>query len=341
MKRRIMSVILALSMAMCLVSCNSNSPSPGASSSASGNTGSTETRLLTIGTATTGGGWYPMGGALAKILTSYMPNANVTAIATNASLENLSSLESSKLEIGMANSDVVYQRLHAINGYEAYKADLATLFMMDEIYVTVVVPSKSPCKTFQDLKGKKVGTGTAGSGFYYMVEAILNSYGWTYDDIIPYQASNGDQAEALKDGNIDAYCVLTPGKYGPSAGFVELMTTFDCRLLPFDDEQLESLPAEKPFYNASAIPAGWYDGLEEDVPTFSVNTQVCVRADMDEQTAYEITKAVFEHVDELAEIHPNWGGLTLDLGCTNMILPAHPGAEKYYTEQGKTVTYLD
>lgn len=334
MKRRIVALLLALSCIFTLAACNGNQESGSAS-------GSGSSQLLTIGTATTGGGWFPMGGALASVLTKYMPNTTVTAIATNASLENLTSLEGKNLELGMANSDVVYQRLKGINGYDPFQEELATLFMMDEIYVTVVVPTNSPYKTFKDLKGKKVGTGTAGSGFYFMVEAILESYGWTYDDIIPYQASNGDQADALKDGNIDAYCVLTPGKYGPSAGFVELMTTFDCRLLPFDEEQLTELPKEKPFYNGSEIPAGWYEGLEEAVPTFSVNTQLCVRADMDEELAYEITKTVFEHVDELAEVHPNWGGLTLDLGCTNMILPAHPGAQRYYEEQGKTVTYLE
>ncbi len=347
--KKALSLALILAMVLTLVACQSpgsTSGNGGASSGGSsagqqsgGNSGG-EPLLITIGTGTVGGGWYSMGGALANVLTEHMPNASVTSIATNASLENMSMLQADKLEIAMANTDVVYQSARGLNGYAAYEG-MNTLCMMDEIYLTVFVADNSGIQSFKDLKGKRLGTGTAGSGLYLMVEAILNEYGWTYDDVQPYQASTSQQCDALKDGNIDACCFLMTGKSGASSTVVELTSTFDCHMIPVDDEQIKSLNSKAPYYLDDYIPANWVESNPEPVHTFGLNTQMLVREDMDEQVAYDLIKTIMEHMDDLTDIHSAFKVMTKDSVANGMSVPLHPGAERYLKEIGATIAYLD
>lgn len=340
-QKRILAFALALVLALSLVACGENkapAQTPSATPEKAPNT--SQPILVTIGTGTVGGGWYSMGGALANVLTEKMPNASVTSIATNASLENMSMLEGGKLEIGMANTDVVYQSARGLNGYQQYDS-LCTLCMMDEIYLTVFVADNSDIKSFKDLKGKRLGTGTAGSGLYLMVEAILNEYGWTYDDVQPYQASTSQQCDALKDGNIDACCFLMTGKSGASSTVVELTSTFKCHMIPIDDEVLTSLSSKAPYYLDDYIAGGWVSSNPEPLHTFGLNTQMLVREDMDEQVAYDLIKTIMENMDELTSIHSAFKVMTKDAVANGLAVPLHPGAEKYLKEIGATISYLD
>lgn len=341
--KKFMALLLSAIFVLSLTACGQKKEETAASTPAASSAPkaeSTDPTLITIGTGTVGGGWFSMGGALANVLTERMPNASVTSIATNASLENMSMLESGKLEIGMANTDVVYQSARGLNGYKEYKG-LNTLCMMDEIYLTVFVADDSGIESFKDLKGKRLGTGTAGSGLYLMVEAILNEYGWTYDDVEPYQASTSQQCDALKDGNIDACCFLMTGKSGASATVVELTSTFDCHMIPIDDEQIKSLSAKAPYYLDDYIAGNWVSSNPEPLHTFGLNTQMLVREDMDEETAYNLIKTIMENMDELTEIHPAFKVMTKDAIANGLAVPLHPGAEKYLKEIGATISYLD
>lgn len=342
--KKMLALVLAGAMSLSLAACeSSNTTSPNTSGSSSNSNATSTSKspiLITIGTGTVGGGWYSMGGALANVLTEYMPNASVTSIATNASLENMSMLQANKLEIGMANTDVVYQSYYGLNDYAKYE-DLNTLCMMDEIYLTLLVAKDSGIESFADMKGKRLGTGTAGSGLYLMVEAILGAYGWTYDDVVPYQASTAQQGDALKDGNIDAACFLMTGRSGASASIVEMVSTFDCHLIPFDDEQIKALNEACPYYLDDYIPGGWVESNSEPVHTFGVNTQMLVRSDMDEQVAYDLIKTIVEHLDGLTAIHPAFSVMTDDYIASGMSLPLHPGAERYLKEIGAEISYLE
>ena len=131
------------------------------------------------------------------------------------------------------------------------------------------------------------------------------------------------------------------GKSGASSSVVELTSTFKCHMIPVDAEQIASLHAKAPYYLDDYIPAGWLSSNPEAVHTFGLNTQMLVREDMDEQLAYDLTKCIMEHIEDLTTIHPAFKVMTKDAVANGLAIPLHPGAERYLKEIGATIEYLD
>lgn len=297
-----------------------------------------KTQLITIGTATVGGAWYPMGGALANVISSYVPNTKATATPTAATIENLSSMKAKKMEIGICTADVPYQVYRGIKGMEKDE-NLRSLVMSDSTFVGIIVKKNSGINSFTDLKGKKMGTGIAGSATYFIVEEVLKGHGMTYDDVQPYKGGNAQQAQALKDGNIDAFIMTIPCG-GASPAVVELATTADIKFIPIAKDVLEKINTANPYYTIGEIPVGYIKGLDKPVPTLSIGTVIAIRQDLPEDLVYNITKAMFEHKNELDAIQPQWKLTTKETAAKNIPMPLHPGAEKYYKEAGFPISIL-
>ncbi|MCL6447994.1 MAG: TAXI family TRAP transporter solute-binding subunit [Armatimonadetes bacterium] len=295
--------------------------------------------LITIGTATVGGAWYPMGGALANVISNYVPNVKANAIPTGASIENLKSISSNKMEIGFATTDIPYQMYRGID-FEENKSFLA-LANNDYIYLALIVKKDSPIKTFTDIKGKKIGTGVPGSSNYKIVEEVLKAHGMTYNDVKPYPSGVSEQCEALKDGNIDMFAYVVSGSGGAAPAIVELATTTDIRFISLDEEILQKINKEKPYYLIRDIPPGWVKGLNERVKALAVGTTICVKADLKDELVYNICKAMFEHKNELDAVHPQWKQTTKETVALDLPVPLHPGAEKYYKEIGAPIRYIE
>ncbi|HZK18584.1 MAG TPA: TAXI family TRAP transporter solute-binding subunit [Clostridia bacterium] len=296
--------------------------------------------LITIGTATVGGAWYPMGGGLANVISNYVPNAKANAIPTGASIENLTSIENGDMEIGYATSDIPYMMYKGLGDFKENKS-FSALAMNDLIYLALIVREDSPIQTFSDIKGKKLGTGVAGSSNYVIVEEVLKAHDMTYDDVKPYPSGVSQQAEALKDGNIDMFAYVVAGSMGAAPAIVELDTTAKIRFISLDKEVLEKIQSEKPYYLSKEIGPGWVKGLTENVNILGVGTAICVANDLPDDLVYEICKAMFEYKDELDAIHPQWEATHKDSVAADIPVPLHPGAEKYYNEIGAPVSVLE
>lgn len=295
-------------------------------------------QMISIGTATVGGAWYPMGGALANVLSNYIPNVKASATPTAATIENLAALKAKKMEIGICTADVPYKVYRGIKGMEKDE-NLRALVMSDSTFVGIIVKSNSDIKSFKDLKGRKVGTGVAGSATYFIVEEVLKAHGWTYDDVNAFKGGNAQQATALKDGNIEAFIMTIPFG-GASPAVVELATTANVRFIPLEKEILEKINKENPYYVISEIPAGYIKGMDKPVPALSIGTVIAIRGDLTEDLVYQITKTMFEHKAELDAIQPQWKMTTKETAAKNIPMPLHPGAEKYYKEAGFPITNL-
>lgn len=296
--------------------------------------------LLTIGTASVGGAFYPMGGALANLISNYVPSTKATATTSNGTLDNLASMKNGNFQFGFNLTDSPYQQYHGIEGQEKFD-DVRSLVMIDQLYLPVIVAKNAPYETFADLKGSRIGTGLSGSGTYFIVEEILKAYGMSYDDVRPFQGGISEQATALKDGNLDAFIYSVGGRGGAAPGIIELVTTFDCKFLPIETDVLLQIQGEKPYYAADIIPKGWVDGLEEDIPALSLASVINITADVPDDVVYEITKAIFEHKEELESIHGQWKLITKETAAVGVPTPLHPGAEKYYNENGFPIMVLD
>ncbi len=140
-----------------------------------------------------------------------------------------------------------------------------------------------------------------------------------------------ESADYLKDGRIDAaFYSVGVG----AAGLVDTAMTVDCVIVPIDGAPREALMKKYPFFTRAVVPKGAYKGVEQDVPTVAVMAILTAREEMDADTAYRITRVIFENLKDIERAHAKGRELTLATALTGMSIPLHPGAEKFFKEKG-------
>lgn len=189
-------------------------------------------------------------------------------------------------------------------------------------------------KTVADLKGKSVSIGAANSGVYFNALDVLNAGGITLDDIHPQYLSFEDSKESLKDGKIDAAFIVAGA---PTTAITELATTNGVYLINIDGDIRDSILNDCPYYTTYQIPAGTYPGQDEPVETITVKATIVVSENLDDDTVYDMTAAIFDHADEIASENAKGEELSLENATTGMTIPFHEGAARYYAEHGITV----
>jgi len=289
---------------------------------------------LTFTTGGTSGTYYAYGNVLAQYLTTNTDVA-VTAIAGNGSAANIDLLDLGDAQLGFVQNDVAN---YAYNGirfaqYEGMPVDTFTALAALYAETVQVVTCNPEIKTVADLKGKNVSIGSAGSGVYFNALDFLAGYGMTEADIVPQYQSFGDSAEALKDGKIDAAFVVAGA---PTPAVTDLCTTKGAYLVSLDDEAIAKMQASNPSYAKAIIPAGTYEGIDEDIATVAIKATIIANGEVSEEDAYTIVSAIFENAAAITEAHAK--GAELDLAYASECgLPYHPGAAKYFAEKGITV----
>jgi hypothetical protein len=192
-----------------------------------------------------------------------------------------------------------------------------------------VALADSGITSLEDLRGKRVSVGAPGSGTEVNAQAILTANGITYDDITPERLNFNETADALRDGDIDAgFWSVGP----PTSSIMNLAATRSIVLIPLSEEEIANSRAAEPAFAPYTLTAGMYDGMGEDVPSLGIPNAFVVNADMDDELAYQVTKAIFEHVEDLRAIHPAANDTTVEFTMASTPIPLHPGAIRYFEE---------
>ena len=286
---------------------------------------------LTFTTGGTAGTYFAYGTVLATYV-SNNSDLSVTAVAGTGSADNIDALDLGDAQLGFVQNDVANYAYNGIR-FERYDGKPVKSFSaIAALYTETVqlVTCNPEIKSVADLKGKNVSIGSSGSGVYFNAMDFLAAYDMTEEDIRPQYLSFGDSAEALKDGKIDAAFVVAGA---PTPAVTDLATSKGMYLIPLDDEHVAKLQEISPVYAKSVIPAGTYAGQEEDIVTVGVKATIIAGEDVPEEQAYTIVKTIFEGRDAITEAHAK--GADLDLAYASECgLPYHPGAAKYFAEQG-------
>ena len=290
---------------------------------------------LTFTTGGTAGTYFAYGTVLATYI-SNNSDLSVTAVAGTGSADNIDALDIGDAQLGFVQNDVANYAYNGIR-FERYEGKPVTTFSaVAALYTETVqlVTCNPDIKSVDDLKGKNVSIGSSGSGVYFNAMDFLAAYGLSEADINPQYLSFGDSAEALKDGKIDAAFVVAGA---PTPAVTDLATSKGMYLVSLDDEHVGILQGISPVYTRSIIPAGTYAGQDADVVTVGVKATIIAGEDVTDEQAYTIVKTIFEGKDAITEAHAK--GADLDLAyAAECGLPYHPGAAKYFEEQGITVT---
>ena len=287
---------------------------------------------LTFTTGNSSGTYYAFGNVLAQYITNHSDVA-VTAIAGPGSKGNIESLALGDAQLGFVQNDVAY---YAYNGTRLFEGATITDFTaLAALYNETVqlVTCNPEIKSVEDLKGKNVSIGEAGSGVYFNALDFFAAYGMTEADINPQYLSFSDSAEALKDGKIDAAFVVAGA---PTPAVTDLCTTKSVYLVGLDAEHVAALKEISAAYTECVIPAGTYEGIDEDVTTVAGKAIIIANAEVTDEEAYTIVSTIFENTGDIAQAHAK--GAELDLAYASECgLSYHPGAAKYFAEKGITV----
>ena len=291
---------------------------------------------LSIATGGTGGVYFPYGGAMAELISEYVEDVEVTAEVTAASVDNMILIDSGDADLAFVLGDTAFD---ALQGNEPFEEPipgraLATLY---NNFTHIVTTDDSGINTVADLRDKRVSTGAPGSGTEVIANRIMEAAGLNPDEDIERESLGAtESADAVKDGQIDAY--FWSGGL-PTASVTDLGATpnVGLKLIPHADLTAGLVEQYGSFYGTGTIPGGTYPGQDEDVEVVIVPNVLVVHEDFDEALAHDILAAIFEHKADLEAAHPEAANLTLESAVQNSPIPYHPGAIRYYEEQGMTV----
>ncbi len=290
---------------------------------------------LSIATGGTGGTYYPLGGGLAEMINKHIEGASAVAEVTGASVENMGLVWRGDSDLALALADTVYQAHNGTGDFEGRQLDnIRALASAYPNAVQLVSLADSGVETLQDLKGKRVSVGAPGSGTELNARALLEANGISYDDFDPRRLNFNETADAIRDGDIEAgFWSVGP----PTSSILNLATTRDIHLIPLSDEEVANAREAEPVFAPYELRAGLYDGMEEAVQTIGIPNVLAVSSEMDEEMAYQITRILFEHTDELIAVHPAANDTTVEFSIDSTPIPFHDGALRYYEEIGAEV----
>jgi TRAP transporter TAXI family solute receptor len=286
-------------------------------------------QFLSIGTAGTGGVYYPLGGAIASRMSVADPARQYTAEVSGGSVENVNRLASGQMDLAIVMSLSAYQ---ASNGEGDFPTPVAGLRAVAPLYPNlthILVPESSPAQSVADFRGMRISVGTAGSGTEQLSRELLAAYGLTYEDIQPRYLSFSESSAALGDRAIDA-AIFSVGY--PAAAVLEASTTGRIRLLGVDPEVTTRMAAEHPYYTHAEIPAGAYPGVTEAVPIPAVENWIVGMESLDDEVVatllniFENDRVSLEQVHDMAR--------QIDLArLADPPIPLHPAAADWLSRR--------
>jgi hypothetical protein len=335
-RRTFLKAVAAVAAAGALAACGSSSGTTTSTSTASTAAAGTGTasipKFMTVGTGATGGAYYPIGVALAEIMTNNL-GTQATAQVTGGSLENLQLINDGTCDIGIVQGNNMMDAYEGTGDYEgkAY-TNIAALFGgLSKGYFQVVVLDNSPIQSMSDLVGKKVIMGPAGNGAIAVANTIWGKYGFSTNDITATYVAYDDGISQLEDGNCDAVVIQTAI---PASAIQQLAAGGHAyRLIPVDADKAAELCDEYGYFGYGTIKSTVYDNMPADIDTMYISNMVAVRADLDEELVYEMTKAFFENIETIQNSHKAASALTLE-NAVKVSIPMHAGAQRYFEEIG-------
>ena len=257
-----------------------------------------------------------------------------SAPSTAGSTYNIAQISQGELDFGVAQSDWQYHSYNETSPDKVtpYKKLRAVFSVHPEPY-QLIVAKGSGIKSWDDLKGKRVNIGNPGSGQRGTTEVLMKAHGMKKSDFkIATELTSTEQTKALCDGKIDAvgYTVGVP-----NSGVALATDGCDAKIIGLNTRVEKKLVKENAYYAFTTIPKGTYKTTDADVTTFGVMATFVTSADVPDDVVYEVTRAVFENLDEFKKLHPAFANLDPKKMIKNALsAPLHPGAVKYYKEKG-------
>lgn len=280
-------------------------------------------RMLIIGTGDMTGVYFSLGQRLSNMYEKYNGAVSGTQV-TDASIENTELVSRQRAEIGFTTVDV-------LDLPETDKSKLRALTALYSNYVQIVSTKQNDIDSLEDLVGKRISVGTAGSGTRLIAERILLESDLPTDQLNLSYLSFSQSAEALRNGTIDA-AFFSSGIPNNEIAFISKQT--ELTFIPIPGDIIERLQKQYGVYTHNEIPSDTYRGMKKNVQTISIKNVLVTYKEMSDPHAYNLVKTLYEHLPELQHTHPAASDISITEATKQVPLDFHQGAVNYLTEQG-------
>lgn len=291
-------------------------------------------RVISIGTAPAGGAWYAIGGVLAEVITQNVKGVTAVAEVTGAALENVKLLGTKKIDLGFTINAIARAGFRGMKPFPKKYSNIRILASsIQKGYLQIVTLKGSGIKFVSDLKGKRVAVGPQGHGSLIRLKEIFKILGWGFGfkQIKPVYLPYLQSLTALGDRRIDAAVLYVAP---PAPAIKSFSVNHDIELLTLKPANQKAIIKNYPYYLGVSIPKGTYKGVDTDIQTVATANVIMVRAGLDEDTVYRITKALFDNIGRIRASHPSVKKFSLEEAVKGTDVPFHPGAIRYYKERG-------
>lgn len=284
---------------------------------------------LKMMTGPQGGSWYPLGGAIQNIIEKNVPGTGVQVLP-GAGISNVLGVQTGKAELGFGNAG---SSVDGVNGVEPFKQKTANVCHIGTLYFQyfhAVVLVDAGVKSGADLKGKALTTQQKGNTGEQMTRDLLKVYGLDYSKMSKVNfGSYNDSVAQLKDGHAQVFTLITTV---PASSVMDLASARDIRILDLSDVKLQELQKINKGYDKRIIKAGSYPKQDKDIQTIGTWTHLIASCKLPEDLVYKITKSLASNVETLGNVVAAVKGLSVKDMATDVGVPYHPGARKFYQE---------
>jgi len=294
-----------------------------------------QTKQLSIATGGTGGVYYPLGGGFGNILGKELPGVTATAQVTGGSVANLQLIGSGKADLCFTQVDAAWDAVNGLDKFAGGKLPIRALAVMYPNYMHVVTVEGTGIDKVEDLKGKRVSTGSPGSATEVFAFRVIEAAGLDKDkDMRRERLGVAESVNAVKDKKIDAFFFVVGL---PTSSITDLAATPNTKIKVLDHAQYldKMLTKYGNIYAAGTIPKTTYAGMDADAKGITVWNIMAVNASTDEQLAYDLTRLMLEKQNDLALVHKEALNIKAEWQTSDRAgIPWHPGALKYFKEKG-------
>lgn len=331
MNKKYWLLMMFSAVLLVLAACGGESDEEGSeedSGEAAGGDGWVENiTLLTGGEA---GVYFPLGVAMADIIDSSFDNVTATGVSSGASVSNAEQLNNGEAQLALVQNDIAFYGAEGANMFSETLDNYSGVFTIYPETIQLVTLADSGIDSVADLEGKRVAIGDMGSGTEANATQIIEAHDMTIDDVDAQYLDFADASTNLQDGNVDA-AFVTAGT--PTGAIQELSASADVKIVSFDEEAMNNLMEDYSYYTQVDIPADAYDNFDSTASTVAVQAMLIASNDIPEDQMYEMTKAIFENLDSMANAHVRGEELNLETAEDGMSIDLHPGVQRYYDEQ--------
>ena len=292
--------------------------------------------FITVLTGPTSGIYFPIGGAFSTFIGSL--GYKTSATATGATGENINALQTGQGELAIGMADAVIQAVEAFGAYEGKPpaTDLRAMMGLWPNYCQIVTTADSGIKSFEDVKGRRIGVGAPNSGVELNARMIFEAYGMSYADCRVDYLSYGEAMDQMRNGLLDV-AFVTSGL--GNAIILELGVSKKIEFVPVEGEGLKKLMEKYPFYVEAVIPAATY-GTDSDTITAAVMNIMLVEKDLPDEVVYDLLENIYSPagLDVIQSSHATArANIMLETalrGIEGTSVPFHEGAIKFFKDKG-------